>query len=324
MNYKVLLLINLGLILLLITGCGKVPKLENGQELVVSMNNIEITIDDLYQEMKERYGRDILIEMIDQLMLNQEYKNNEELKKEIEAQIDYIKLQTQDNFLEVIKTQGGFNNEDELKAYLEINLKRKMAIDDYVRTLIKDKEINNYYEEETVGDIKASHILIKPKATDDMPSEGKEAKEKEALELANDLIKQLNEGAKFKDLAKKYSDDEGNKDDGGNLDWFNKGKMAQAFEEAAYNLALNTYTKTPIKTEFGYHIILKTDEREKPKLKAVKENIIITLINQKIEQDPNLNHIALEKLRNKYQLKIHDSLLNKQYNNYLKLLKGLN
>lgn len=323
MNYRVLLLISLSLLLITSTGCGKIPKLKNGQELAISMNDISITTDEFYQELKERYGKEILIDIIDREILNREYKNNEELKEEIDAQIEYVKLQTGDEFLEVIKNQGGFNNENELAAYIEINLKRKMAINDYVRTLIKDKEITNYYEQEIVGDIRASHILIKPKVTDDMPSEEKKDKEEEALTLANDLIKQLNEGAKFKDLAKKYSDDEGTATKGGDLEWFNKNKMTKAFEEAAFNLDLNTYTKVPIKTEFGYHIILKTDEAEKEKLKAVKESIIINLIEKKIEDNPNLNNTALEQLRKKYKLKIHDSVLNKQYKDYLKILKGL-
>ena len=48
--------------------------------------------------------------------------------------------------------------------------------------------------------------------------------------------------------------------------------MVSEFEDAAYKLKVNEYTKEPVKTTYGYHIILKTGEKEKPKLKKVKKN----------------------------------------------------
>ena len=138
-----------------------------------------------------------------------------------------------------------------------------MAIKDYVKGTIKDKEIKKYYNDEVVGDIRASHILIKPKVTDEMSEEEKEEKENEALELAKEIIKKLDSGADFAELAKEYSDDEGNASKGGDLNFFNKGKMEEHFEKAAYELEVNKYTTTPVKSAFGYHIILKTDEKKK-------------------------------------------------------------
>ena len=321
MKFKKILLFSLCFILLLITGCGKVPKLENGQELVVEMEGFKITVDELYNKMKDTYATTVLINIVDEKVLDKEYPTNADLIAEINNQIEYIKLQTGENFYLTIKNQWGLNNEQELFDFIKVMLKRNMAIKDYVKGTIKDKEIEKYYKDETVGDIKASHILIKPKVTNDMSEEDKEAKEQEALDFAKGLIKQLDEGADFAELAKKHSDDEGNASNGGDLGWFNKGKMDKNFEKAAYELKKDTYTITPVKSAFGYHIILKTDEKEKAKLEDVKDNIIESLVNKKLNEDTTLNHIALEQLRKKYKLVIHDSNLNKHYNDYLNNLR---
>lgn len=322
MNYKKIITISLCLLLLLVTGCSKVPKLENGKELVVEMKGINITVDDLYAKMKDRYARDILVDMIDELILEKEYETDEEITQQVNGQIEYIKMQTGENFLLAIKSQWGLNSEQELFDYLKISFKRNKAVEDYTKTLIKDKDIEKYYKDKTVGDITASHILIKPKVTDDMPSDEKKVKEDEALSLAKDLIKQLNNGAKFADLAKQYSDDEGSAANGGELGWFGKGKMVESFENAAFKLVKGKYTTVPVKSDFGYHIILKTDEKEKPALEDARDNIIDTLVNEKINEDTSLQYTALEKLRKKYNLVIHDSNLDKQYSDYLKELKA--
>ena len=57
-------------VLVLVTGCGKVPKLENGQDAVVTLEGNDISIDNLYNEVKERYALSALIDMIDTEILN--------------------------------------------------------------------------------------------------------------------------------------------------------------------------------------------------------------------------------------------------------------
>lgn len=299
----------------------KIPVLKNGTEAVVTMTGNNITANQLYDEMKNRFARDTLVYLIDDLILNDKFKTDDDLDAQIKGQINMIKEQTGEDFLPAIKNQWGINNEEELYDFIGVSLKRNLAIDDYIETLITEKEIEKYYEDKIDGDIKASHILIKPDVTDDMEPSEKEEKEKEALKKAKDLIKQLNEGADFAKLAKKHSADTGNAENGGELDWFNKGKMDEAFEKAAYKLKKNKYTKEPVKSQFGYHIILKTDEKEKPKLKKVKAEIIDNLITEKLNANLELSYEAIEELRKEYELKIHDSNLKKQYNDYMKALK---
>ncbi|MHA2503959.1 MAG: peptidylprolyl isomerase [Candidatus Kariarchaeaceae archaeon] len=87
--------------------------------------------------------------------------------------------------------------------------------------------------------IKASHILVE-----------KHGKALEVIEL-------LNEGKDFGELAKKYSTDASRKR-GGNLGEFGRGKMVKEFENAAFALNKGEYTKQPVKTVYGYHIIMRT------------------------------------------------------------------
>ena len=122
----------------------------------------------------------------------------------------------------------------------------------------------------------------------------------------------------FDTLAKENSDDTGSKEKGGDLGYFNKGDMVEEFETAAYKLKVNEYTKEPVKTTYGYHIILKTGEKDKPKLKEVKSNIIETLTKEKLENDKTLEVTTLDDLRKSYGLKFKDAKLKKNYNNYIK------
>ena len=64
---------------------------------------------------------------------------------------------------------------------------------------------------------------------------------------------------------------------------FNKGDMEETFENAAYALKVNEYTKEPIKTSYGYHIIKKTKEYDKKELKEVKDDIIKTLADNRLD-----------------------------------------
>ena len=179
------------------------------------------------------------------------------------------------------------------------------------------KEISKYYQDEIFGDISASHILISPDVSDDATDAEKKKAEEAALKEAKEVIAKLKKGEKFEDLAKKYSDDESNKATGGKLADFNKGQMVEEFENAANKMKVNTYSTTPVKTEYGYHIIYKTAQKDKPKLEEVKEDIIEDLANEKIEKDEKLQTKALVELRKEYKVEIQDKDLKKQYETYI-------
>ncbi|HHT37808.1 MAG TPA: hypothetical protein GXZ95_00130 [Mollicutes bacterium] len=317
---KKTMILSLCLTMFLVTGCGKVAQLDNGEDIVATIEGKTITANNLYDEIKNRFARNVLIDMIDKTILEKEYETTDEMTKYVNDTIEFYKQQLGENFLPYIKREAGVNSEKEFNELLLLEYKRNEAIKDYVKSIITDKEIEDYYENETVGDIKASHILIKPDVKDDMTDEEKEEKEKEALELAKEIITKLDNGEKFEDLAKEHSAD-GSASSGGDLGWFNKGKMVEPFEEAAFALEKGKYSKEPVKSQFGYHIILKTDEKEKPSLEKAKSDILDKLTEEKLsEEDTKLPFIALMELRKEYKLDIQDSELKKQYESYINSL----
>ncbi|ASY57929.1 peptidylprolyl isomerase [Sinorhizobium sp. CCBAU 05631] len=133
---------------------------------------------------------------------------------------------------------------------------KKHVVDAVTKEEVKaryDKEIAAIPAQE---EVKARHILVK---TED------EAKA---------IIKELDAGKSFVELAKAKSTDP-NKDDGGDLGYFTKGRMVPEFETAAFALEKGSYTKMPVKTQFGFHVILVEDKRPQapPTLEQVEPQV---------------------------------------------------
>lgn len=315
MKKKIVLISAILMSVLLVSGCGN-AKLKNGEEVVFSVNGKNVTADAFYKDLRDKYGSAIMIDMIDRKILDVVYKDDNEIETQAKNQLETLKSQYGDTWEETLKS-AGYNSEKELLKEFVLSYQRNKAIEDYIKDNITDEEIKNYYNENTVGDISAKHILISVKSDDneDGLSDG------DAKKKAEDLIKQLDEGADFDKLAKENSTDTGSAEKGGDLGYFNKGDMVEEFENAAYALKVNKYTKEPVKTSYGYHIILKTGEKDKPELKAVKENIIETLKDEKLEEDPTLEVTALEELRKSYNLKFKDSKSKKLYKKYIEAAK---
>lgn len=324
------LLICLVALLFLVTSCGKAPKLENGQEAVVTIKDGEdISVDALYEEMKDTYALSVLLDMIDTQLLEKLYPAGDEEKEYLDSQVSQFQYyyesyySTQYDSLEsFLYAMYGVQSEDELREVLSLSFKRQEATKDYAAKLLEDDEIEKYYDEKIIGDMRASHILItadyKDGASED---EINEAKDK-AYEKAMDIIKELNDAKDdeveklFADLAKEHSKD-GSASNGGDLDWFSGGDMVKAFEEATIKLEVGKYTAEPVETEYGYHIILKTGQKDKKALKDVKEEIVDALVEEKMQEDDKLQVKALAALREEHGIEFQDNELKKQYKTYL-------
>ena len=139
------------------------------------------------------------------------------------------------------------------KLYLEQQLKNKVT-DDVVKKVYADYAAKYKGQKE----VKARHILV-----DD-------------VKVANEAIAQLKKGEKFDDLAKKYSKDEAD------LGYFTKNMMVPEFGEAAFSMKKGQYSDKPVKTKFGYHVIIVDDIRDaKPQtLEEVKPQIENMLTQQ--------------------------------------------
>jgi peptidyl-prolyl cis-trans isomerase D len=103
----------------------------------------------------------------------------------------------------------------------------------------------------TPEQVRASHILLKTEGKDDAAVKAK----------AEDVLKQAKAGADFAELAKKFSDDEANAKNGGDLDFFGKGRMVPEFDRVVFAMEQPGQISDLVKTEYGYHIIKLTDKK---------------------------------------------------------------
>ncbi|WP_296020617.1 peptidylprolyl isomerase [uncultured Agrobacterium sp.] len=164
----------------------------------------------------------------------------------------------------------------------------------HVADSVTDAEVKARYDKEVAAlpkeeEVKAAHILV---ATE---------------EEAKDVIKQLDAGKDFAALAKEKSTDS-NKDDGGDLGWFGKGRMVPEFEEAAFKLEKGAYTKEPVKSEFGFHVIKVEDKRVTPP-PAFEQ--VEPQVRQLVMRDKYFALIKKEKAEQKVE--ISDETLRKEY-----------
>jgi len=134
---------------------------------------------------------------------------------------------------------------------------------------ISDAKLKKEYEEKIVkadiSEYKARHILLKTEAE------------------ANAVIKELNNGAVFSDVAKAKSTGPTGPE-GGDLGWFKAGQMVPPFSQALAKMKKGTYTKQPVQTQFGWHVILLEDTRKAtpPKFEDVKPQLANMMRSQEV------------------------------------------
>ena len=97
--------------------------------------------------------------------------------------------------------------------------------------------------------------------------------------------------------------------------------MVDSFEQALIKLKVGEYSKEPVASSFGYHIILKEKENKKPALKDAKEDIIEKIYVATFNNDTSIELEALESYRNKYNVKFEDDELKKYFDHYMNSLK---
>ncbi|MFP3874317.1 MAG: peptidylprolyl isomerase [Thiohalophilus sp.] len=136
---------------------------------------------------------------------------------------------------------------------------------------VSESELKKEYDKRIASsdakEYKASHILLKSE------------------DEAKEVIKELDDGAVFADVAKAKSTGPTAKN-GGDLGWFNANQMVPPFTQAVSEMKKGSYSKAPVKTQFGWHVIKLEDERKvtPPKFEEVKDQLRNMKSSQIIQQ----------------------------------------
>ena len=244
---------------------------EPKQVTVATVDNHIITAQDvlnatnrLPKKIKEKPLSEIYPNIVNEL-INQHLITKQAYKDKLDQQKEVI---------EILK-----KNKDQIMA--------KYWLNNFLTNNTSEEKIQDFYKKylenfKTFKEFNASHILVK--------------EEDEALQI----IENLKIKSEFSKLAKSYSIGP-SKENGGNLGWFRSGQMVKEFEKAVLKLKKGTITKKPVKTKFGYHIIMLNDVRNsQPKnINDIKKQIVEKL---KINSLSNLE----KQLRNNKSIIISD------------------
>ncbi|RCX19811.1 foldase protein PrsA [Fontibacillus phaseoli] len=242
-------------------------------EAVATVNGSEITKDQLYIEMSQAGGDQTALEkLITKELINQEAKKQNivfteaDIDKELKS---YLKDYGSEENLNQALIANGMTME-QLRENIQMNKLLTKLLEPQVE--VTDEQIKQTFEDnkayfDTPEQVRASVILVKTEAE------------------ANEIIKELNEGKDFAELAKSKSLDEATKANGGDTDFFARGQMEEAVENAAFKLAKDELSSA-VKTEGGYQVIKLTDRKEahNATLEEKKEEIREGLVNQQVSQ----------------------------------------
>lgn len=312
---------------LILTLCIKsIPKTKDGNDILVSLKGKNITADDLYVNLKDEYGEDALLELIDEYIAEKEVKVTKADKEYVKQVVDYYKEYADYygvDFATFLTTYVGINGvetEEQFSDYILKDYKKTLAIEKFISDEASEKELKEYYKNNYSDKLTVKHILIEI----DTENEDTEAADKEAYNKAAKLIEKLNNtsakklDSKFEQLAEDNSDDTATYSNGGLIEDFSKNDMDENFWNAAYALKDGEYTKEPVKSAYGYHIILKVSSTPVEKYKDIKDEVKKAYAESLLAQDSTLFAKKWDELRKQYKMDIKDSNLNKGYKAKLK------
>lgn len=308
----IILLLAINIILII---NGHKVKLSDGKEIIASVDGKDFVADDLFDELKEQYGSNNLLNMVDKYIISKEVKDDSDAKTKAKENLESIRSQYESAGYEweTVLTQYGYSNEDELLNELTTSIQKENVAKQYLKDNLTDAEINEYYENQVYGTYTVKHILIKPATTDSMTDEEKSAAEDAAKAKAQEVIDKLNNGEDFTSLVKEYSEDTGSVDNEGLVENFTKGDVDDAFFTETNNLKNGEYSKEPVKSSYGYHVILRVSSTDKKALKDIKDEVMEKIVENKLSDDSTLYTKTWVDIRKKYNFTINDTTLKNAY-----------
>ncbi len=275
--------------------------------------------------------RSVVTQLVIEELLNQEAENRgiKVTNKDVDEAINKIidKLGGKDRLSEILKQ----NNVSikQLKSDIKTQVKMQKLAQATENVKVSDKEVKDFYDKNIDKfkhgeQIRAYHILLmtnpmqlgqeiasesKKELSNDELSKKIDEKVKANEELANKIAKELKaDNSKFVEYAKKYSQDTTSAQKGGDLGYFEAKVMVPEFSKAAFAAKPNTVVG-PVKTQFGYHVILVTDRRPAgtESFDKVKNNLKESLTNEKeIKAIDDIVNAAKKKAKIEYIDKQYD------------------
>jgi foldase protein PrsA len=265
----------------------------NDLKAVARVNSTNITWKQFNDALKKQSGNQMLAGLLREELIRQGAKqsNITVTDEDVQSELDRLADQFGSTVgLEQVLSQYGMSLDDLRGQIKSTLLLEGIAAKDVT---VEEEELRTYYEENKdkytePEQVKARHILV------------------EDEETAKSILKKLETGEDFAEIAKEESADSGSKDKGGDLGFFERGVMDASFEEAAFSLGIGEIS-APVKTMFGYHIIRVEDK--KPERLAPFEEVRDDVRKQVIKQKSKLTSEVLSDLKDAAQIKINDKEL---------------
>lgn len=245
MRFRLFIAILSSLAIALLWGCS--PSI--GSRTVLEVGDEKISLNE-YEELYERNvgSRDAA-----------KKTSPEEREKFLELLTNY-KLKLRDAYARNLL------NEQDVREELN-DYRTSVAITFMIDREVTEPAVRTMYERRK-EELRASHILIR------VDQNASPADTLKAWTKALDIVRQLGEGKDFAALAEELSEDQSAKRNRGDLYYFTTGHMVPSFEDVAYTLRVGEYTRHPVRTQFGYHIIKLTDR--KPAIFSISASHIMT------------------------------------------------
>lgn len=236
--------------------------------------------------------RTMMIEKLRSALTDWMAVSEQDVDREFKRRNEKVKLQVVALTAEAFRDQVTVSDQDvaayfdQHKAEFRLGEQRKikMLVLDRdaarAKVTVPEADVQRYYSQNlaqytTPEQVRASHILLS--------TQGKT--EADVEKVAQDVLQRAKAGEDFAALARQYSDDPGSKENGGDLDYFSRGRMVPEFEQAAFNTPPGQITDL-VKSQFGFHIIKVVDKRTgaTTAIDAVRPQIQDTLAWQRVDQ----------------------------------------
>ena len=288
------------------------PAASDADNIAVTVNGVDITESDIEKliqpqldmiakkntqlppEFAGQYKKQMRQKFLEQLILEQlldeKVKEANIVISDEEAVSTLVKMISPQKPLSIEELKGKIESFGQSFDQVKQQTQKRLGYQKFMETQwagkinITDDDTKKYYDEnlkkfETPEQVRASHILIKPEPTDPNadPNEAKAT----AKTKAQDLLKQIKDGADFAELAKANSTCP-SAAQGGDLKFFPRGQMVPPFDKAAFALEVGKISDI-VETQFGYHIIKVTDHKDGGVIsyEQAKDNIVKQLMQKK-------------------------------------------